>query len=106
MTHFDIFSIDKHYSIEEAQDLLHLLEGEWYPQGIDTKPLKFNLDSPDASHFICERVNKTRHDILLYHKKNSSIIIEIHIAHPTEIILNIKNVNALGTSPKMTFIKK
>ena len=106
MEHFEIFNISNHYHIDDTKNLLHLLHGSWYPQDTDTQPIKMNLTSLDASDFICQSIDSVHHNILLHHKVNPSIVLDIHVVHSNQIILNIKNVDALGVSPKMTFIKQ
>ncbi|RZH89051.1 staphostatin A, partial [Staphylococcus aureus] len=60
--------------------------GEWHPQDLNDSPLKFILSTSDDSDYICKYINT-------------------FIPNDNKILLTIMNTEALGTSPRMTFIK-
>ena len=67
--------------------------------------MKFFLSTSDDSDYICKYINTEHKQLTLYNKNNSSIVIEIFIPNDNKILLTIMNTEALGTSPRMTFIK-
>ncbi|HDI6817064.1 TPA: staphostatin A [Staphylococcus aureus] len=105
MERFELFSIDKFKCNSEAKYYLNIIEGEWHPQDLNDSPLKFILSTSDDSDYICKYINTEHKQLTLYNKNNSSIVIEIFIPNDNKILLTIMNTEALGTSPRMTFIK-
>ena len=88
MEQFELFSIDKFKCNSEATYYLNIIEGEWHPQDLNDVTLFFTAWSGNTQN-----------------KNNSSIVIEIFIPNDNKILLTIMNTEALGTSPRMTFIK-
>ncbi|HDN3454982.1 TPA: staphostatin A [Staphylococcus aureus] len=104
MKKFEVFNIDK--CISNAKTFLNILEGEWYPQDLNTSPLKFILSTSNNSNYVCKGINKESKHLTLHNKNNDSIVLEVYLHDSNKLSLSIINIEALGTSPKMTFIKK
>ncbi|HDL0564138.1 TPA: staphostatin A [Staphylococcus aureus] len=106
MEQFEVFNIDKFEFISDAKPFLNTLEGEWYPQDLNTSPLKFILSTSNNSYYVCKGINKESNQLTLHNKNNDSIVLEVYIHDSNKLSLSIINPEALGASPKMTFIKK
>ena len=91
--------------IQRLSIILILLRENGIPQDLNDSPLKFILSTSDDSDYICKYINTEHKQLTLYNKNNSSIVIEIFIPNDNKILLTIMNTEALGTSPRMTFIK-